>query len=135
MSFSYVRTCALIAALFAVAALPFTTALAEEPANSAPTPPISLDPNMLKPPAPATESPPTVKPLRDGAGSKIDLPTKFDLGTSELRLDTSRKAVDSIPRVGIDAADPKVLNPNLPQEKDSPLKPDYFGITISTPTH
>jgi len=63
--------------------------------------------------------------------SGIAIPNKIDLGPSQLRFDAGRK--DPIPRVGIDAADPTVLNPNLPQQKDSPLTP-YVGFTLSTPT-
>jgi hypothetical protein len=86
------------------------------------------------PPAPGFEEPKAANP-KDEKDPGLELPTKFGLGSSQLRLDTNRKEIDPIPRVGIDAADPTVLNPNLPQEKASPLKPGYFGFTISTPTH
>lgn len=86
------------------------------------------------PPAPGFEEPKKAKPT-DEKEPGLELPTKFELGNSQLRVDTNRKEIDPIPRVGIDAADPRVLNPNLPQEKTSPLKPGYFGFTISTPTN
>jgi hypothetical protein len=121
------RISLLAAGLFVVAAaMPAATM-----AQTSSTHPRSVDTLPL---APGFEKPEDIKP-RDEKDSKLELPTQFDLGTSQLRLDTNRKEIDPIPRVGIDAAEPTVLNPNLPQEKPSPLKPGYFGFTISTPTH
>jgi hypothetical protein len=121
------RISLLTAGLLVVAAALPAAVIAQTP------PPHSRNVDTL-PLAPGFEKPEDIKP-RDEKDSKLELPTQFDLGNSKLRLDTNRKEIDPIPRVGIDAADPKVLNPNLPQEKESPLKPGYFGFTISTPTH
>lgn len=107
-----------------------SAAPAQAPKTGTPAP-LTID---ALPPAPGFEEPKAIVP-KDEKGSGLELPNKFDLGNSQLRFDTNRKEIDPIPRIGIDAADPRVLNPNLPQEKTSPLKPDYFGFTISTPTH
>ena len=125
MTYAFFRIGELAAGFFALVAA--SSALAQHGA------PVPLDPYLLKPPAPGFEKPVTPGPEND-KGAKLELPDHIDLGTSQLRFDTNRKAVDSTPRVGIDTADPTVLNPRLPQEKASPLKPDYFGFTLSTPT-
>lgn len=70
---------------------------------------------------------------RDKAGA--GLPDRVDLGKSVLRFDTNRSALNSGPKVGIDDADQTVLNPGIPTHKDSPLQPNYFGLTLTTPTH
>jgi hypothetical protein len=124
MAYAFFRIGALAAGFFALVAA--STALAQQGA------PVPLDPYLLKPPAPGFETPVTPEPEND-KGAKLELPTQFDLGTSQLRFDAKRD--DPIPRIGIDAVDPTVLNPGLPQAKDSPLKPNYFGFTLSTPTH
>jgi len=137
MSYALVRHSAVVAGLFALfVSWPHAAALAQQPAVAAPSVPLTLDSNLLKPPAPGVglDKPPAAKP-EDDKSSPLALPDHIDLGTSQLRFDTSRKTVDSIPRLGIDAADPKVLNPGLPHGNASPLKPDYFGFTLSTPTH
>jgi hypothetical protein len=137
MSYAFVRHSAVAAGLFALFVFwPHAAALAQQPAEAAPSAPLTLDPNLLKLPAPGSDfdKPSTARP-QDDTSAKLDLPDHIDLGTSQLRFDTSRKTVDSVPLVGIDAADPKVLNPRLPHENASPLKPDYFGFTLSTPTH
>jgi hypothetical protein len=128
MTRAFVRTIVLAAGTLAAAGQ-FTVARAQKSSGVAP---LALD--SLPPPAPGFEKPEGLKP-RDEKDSKLELPTQLNLGNSQLRLDTNRKEIDPIPRIGIDAADPAVLNPNLPQEKASPLKPGYFGFTITTPTH
>jgi hypothetical protein len=137
MSYAFVRHSAVAAGLFAFfVSWPHVAALAQQPAEAASLAPLTLDPNLLKPPAPGSDFDKlsTARP-QDDTSAKLELPDHINLGTSQLRFDTRREAVDSTPRVGIDAADPTVLNPRLPQEKASPLKPDYFGFTLSTPTH
>jgi hypothetical protein len=67
--------------------------------------------------------------------SGITLPTRIDLGGSTLRLDTDRSAINNGPRVGIDSTDLSTQNPGLPTKKDATLAPNYFGLTITTPTH
>jgi hypothetical protein len=122
MKYAFVRTSALTATLFALGT---SLALAQQSA------PFSLDPNLLTP-APGFEKPTAASP-QDEKDSKLTLPDHIDLGTSQLRFDTDRN--DPIPRVGIDQVDPSLVDPRLPAEKSSPLKPKYFGFTLSTPTH
>ena len=122
MTLAPVRTSALTAAIFVLVA---SGALAQQP-----TPP-KLDPNLMAP-APGFETPYVAR--ADGeTGSSLKLPDHIDFGTSQLRLDTEHK--DPIPRVGIDAVDPAILNPGLAQSQDTKLTPKYFGFTLSTPTH
>ena len=131
------RSC-IAAALLASALVAGGTALAgdaaSKPAGAAATPQVTLDPEQLVVPRPSDDvskfTPDT--PGEDKAG--LAIPNKIDLGTSQLRFDADRKAIDTGPRVGIDAVDPTVLNPNLPQRKQSPMEP-YVGFTLSKPTN
>ncbi len=128
MTFGSVRTIVLAAGFFALAA---SGAVAAKRQNTDATP-LSLD--SLPPPAPGFEKPDGIKP-RHEKDSGLELPAEIDLGAAQLRFDTNRKETDPIPRVGVDAVDPKLLNHNVPRENPSELEPDYFGFTLSTPTH
>jgi hypothetical protein len=61
----------------------------------------------------------------------LKIPNSIKFGDRTLSLDTDRKSVDSSPRVGVDAQ-PQVLNQHT---DDDPLKPGYFGLKLSMPTH
>jgi hypothetical protein len=61
---------------------------------------------------------------------KLEMPS-FDLGESKLQFDTKRAPVDT--PVGIETKDPALLIPGQPIQKESPLKPDYFGLKLTTP--
>jgi hypothetical protein len=98
--------------------------------------PVTLSPDLYKLPPPAPNvDPGTFSADKFGNESPgFTLPDRIDLGGSVLRFDTRRSAVDSVPRVGIDNADPALLNPGIPTRKESPLTPSYFGLTLTTPT-
>jgi hypothetical protein len=135
----------ILAAIFVFGALPPNNAARGQPAASAPPPqfePASaaaplLDPDLFKFPHSSSNY--------DSSKFKLDkyqkespgvtLPNRIDLGASTLRLDTDRSAVNNGPRVGIEAVDPAQLNPGIPTRKDSPLTPNYFGLTFTAPTH
>jgi hypothetical protein len=61
----------------------------------------------------------------------LKIPNSIRLGDQTLSFDTDRKSVDSIPRVGVDAQ-PHVLNQRA---DDDSVKPGYFGLKLSVPTH
>jgi hypothetical protein len=128
MTYGLLKTIVLAASLFAFA-LPGPIAAQGRDTDAAP---LSLD--ALPPPAPGFERSDGIKPQPE-KDSGLKSPAKIELGAAQLRLDTNRKDVDQIPRVGIDAADQRQLNRNITPEKPSELKPDYFGFTLSTPTH
>jgi hypothetical protein len=102
---------------------------------------VSKAPAAVAPPLPLDASSSTLSPseLGDDAllgrssadSSDIKIPDSIKFGNGTLRFDTSRKAVDSIPRVGLDAKDPAVL----PVPKDQDLPTSYFGLTLTAPTH
>jgi hypothetical protein len=125
-SFGTFAAIACIALLLAVSA-----ALAENTASKrAAAPPPSLDTTASDlSPAALGEN---IGPRDKSAADKPDLtiPDSIKFGNRTLRFDTDRKAVDSIPRVGLDATDPAVL----PSHRDQDLPPSYFGLTLTTPT-
>jgi hypothetical protein len=133
----------IVAAILAIAALwPNKTVLAEQAASKPPSPltssaPGSLDANLFKIPQAAPIG--DFDKLKFGKSRQetpeFALSDRIDLGSHVLRFDTSRSAVDSIPRVGIDNADPSLLNQAMPGAKSSPMMPSYFGLTFTTPTH
>jgi hypothetical protein len=129
--FRIARAAGIVAGVFAFAALSLHIQALAQPAA------VTLDPDLFKLPPPA----PSVDLGKFGAdkfgtgGSEFTLPNRIDLGSSMLRFDTSRSAIDDGPRVGIDNADPSLLNPRIPTRKDSPLTPNYFGLTFTAPTH
>lgn len=134
------------AAIFMLSALPLAraadtdeVAVAPPPSHFEPAAPGAdlLDPNLLKIPHAASVRDHGKFEARNAQTDKPDLtiPDTIDLGKSMLRFDASRSAINSGPRVGIDALDPSVLNPGIPARKDSPLTPSYFGLTLTTPIH
>ena len=129
------------AAALAIALLPQSAAFAGKTASKAkalasPSAPLSLDPNStsLSPSALGYD----VDNLETGrSGDRkpdLKIPDRIKLGDHTLRFDTSRKAIDTIPRVGPDAPGASVLNQHPPVDNDLPT-PDYFGLTLTTPTH
>ncbi len=109
-------------------------AASEPPSEPATSEPALLDPNLLKIPQP--------EPRYDN--NKFDLgkfeKDKFELaipsisfGSTMLRFDTDRSVLNTAPRTGIGSADPALLNLGTPARKEQPLKPNYFGLTITTP--
>lgn len=102
-----------------------------------PPAPLSLDPNASSLPASALGG--DAGQLNSGESSEdkpdLKIPDRIKLGNQTLRFDTSRKVVDSIPRVGVEATDPAVFNKGTAADDDLPLKPDYFGLTLTVPTH
>jgi hypothetical protein len=99
-------------------------------AHAAVAPKLSLDgnPSALSPSQLGDDSG-LDKTVPDTPDMKI--PDRIKFGNGTLRFDTSRKAVDTIPRVGLDAKDPAVL----PAPKDQDLPTSYFGLTLTAPTH
>jgi hypothetical protein len=124
----------LLTTLFLLFSAALTSAAVAEQAADGASPQLTLDPDLLNLPAPAAPKT-SAAGAEDDADAKLKLPTQFDLGTSQLRLDTDRKAADSIPRVGVEATEPNVIIPGARADDASPLKPNYFGFTLSTPTH
>ena len=108
----------------------------KQPAAAAAKAPLSLD-------AKSTELPPSAlgeDGSRNDFGESADksdhkISDGIKLGNQTLRFDTNRKAIDSAPRVGLDATDPYVLNRDAAAADDASLKPKYFGLTITVPTH
>jgi len=132
------RLAGVLAAGFAVAGLLATSAAmaetAKQPAAVAPKAPLLLD-------AKSTELPPSALG-EDGKRNEFGddnsdhkISDGIKLGNQTLRLDTNRKAIDAAPRVGLDATDPYVLNRDAAAADDASLKPNYFGLTITVPTH
>jgi len=68
----------------------------------------------------------------DGAGSQIALPNKMDLGKYQLELNVKRNDANSRPQ--IDSGETANINSTMPQQKQSPV-PNYFGLTLTAPTH
>lgn len=103
----------------------------------APSPAITLDPNLFKVPPPTANA--EIGTFSAGKSNDpatgFSIPNTIDLGSAALRFDTSRSALSSGPKVGIDSVEPQVLNPGIPTRKDSLLTPSYFGLTLTTPTH
>ncbi len=64
--------------------------------------------------------------------SGVALPDRVDLGGSMLRFDADRSAVSRGPRVGVESHDPSFLSRST--RKDEPGL-NYFGLTLTTPTH
>ena len=131
----------IVAGVFAFAASwphePALAAQATSTASSSADAPAALTPDLFKLP-PSTSSVDLGKFSTDKfgtEGAEFTLPNRIDLGSSMLRFDTSRSVIDNGPRVGIDNADPSLLNPGIPTRKDSPLTPNYFGLTFTSPTH
>ena len=94
----------------------------------APPHPLGSNPSALSPSALGVDT-----SRFDESADKPDLkiPTGIKFGNKTLRFDTDSKALDSIPRVGLDATDRHVL----PMQKDEDLPPTYFGLTLTAPTH
>jgi hypothetical protein len=101
---------------------------------------VSKAPAAVAPPLPLDASSSTLSPFelgddtllgRSSDSSDIKIPDSIKFGNGTLRFDTSRRAVDTIPRVGLDAKDPAVL----PAPKDQDLPTSYFGLTLTAPTH
>jgi hypothetical protein len=132
----------LASSLIIVGLLLPAAAVAENAANKAksPTAPpasLSLDPNSSAlPPAALGEDAGQVKfGEPDDKEPDLKFPDRIKLGDHTLQFDTSRKSIDTIPRVGVDATDPHVLNQATPPDSDLLLKPNYFGLTLTVPTH
>ena len=131
------RCAAVLAAGFAIAGLPAAGAAMAETAKQ------SAAKTQRPPEAKSTELPPSAlgeDVNRNDLGESADtadhkLSDGFKLGDQTVRFDTNRKAVESAPRVGLDATDPYVLNRNAAAADDASLKPNYFGLTITLPTH
>ncbi len=126
------RTLAALAAFVAALLAVNGAALAGNTASRQPAaPPLSLEvnPSELSPSALGADTDEFGKSAADKPDLKI--PDSIKLGDRTLRFDTDRKAVDSIPRVGLDATDRHVL----PMPKDEDLPPAYFGLTLTVPTH
>lgn len=103
-------------------------------AAAAASAPLSLDPNASSLPASALGGD-TGELNSSDDKPDFAIPDRIKLGNQTLRFDTSRKAVDSIPHVGLDSPDSPVLNKGTAADNESSLKPDYFGLTLTTPTH
>ncbi len=116
-------------ALLGGAALAGDTATKPAPAGASPQ--VTFDPKQFVLPNVSDDASTfTPKGLADDEPA-FSMP-QIDLGTSQLSVETNRNAINNGPRVGIEKIDPTVLNPNLPQHKESPLQP-FVGFKLSTP--
>lgn len=130
----FIRFAVAAAALFAPTLLGSTAlagSSASKPASPDAAPHLIFDPKQFVVPQ-ASGDTNRFTPKISGEDKPAFAMPKIDLGTSQLHLDTDRKAIDTGPRVGIEPADPAALNPNLGQRKEPPLDP-YVGFTLSTP--
>lgn len=84
--------------------------------------------SALSPAALGMDPPKSDKAAADKPDVKI--PDNIKFGDRTLSFEADRKAADSIPRVGLDAADPEIL----PKSKDQDLPPAYFGLKLTVPT-
>lgn len=122
------RSVASLAAFIAVVLLTANGAAAAGTAKKKHVAPAPSDAN-------ATSLSPSALGMDEGSTAEdkpdIKIPNSVKLGDHTLRFDADSKAVDSIPRVGLDATDRHVL----PSPNDQDLPPAYFGLKLTTPMH
>jgi hypothetical protein len=142
MSYPRIWNIAAIVGLLALsAAWPSGASLAQQNAGTssakAATPtPDAIDPDWFKLPATPGKfnyTPALNQPAEPN--SKIALPNNIKIGKSELQFDAGRRPVNADAFKGIDNSGSTVLNTQLDQQKGSQIKPNYFGFTLSVPTH
>jgi hypothetical protein len=127
----YFRSILAAAALVALGCPALAGGTAAKPTKADEAPAVTLDPKQFIVPDVSDEARKFMSKQPGGNSPAFSMP-QIDLGDSQLSLETDRDAIDGGPRVGIEKFDPTVLNPNLPQQKESPLQP-YVGFKLSTP--
>jgi hypothetical protein len=127
----YFRLTVAAAALVALGGPALAGGTAAEPTTADDAAAVTIDPRQFIVPDVSDDARKFMS-KKPGENSPAFSTPQIDLGASQLSLETDRDAIDSGPRVGIEKIDPTVLNPNLPQQKESPLQP-YVGFKLSTP--
>ena len=113
-----------IATLAALAALLLSVGTVALAGNAPKASSSALSPSALGMDSPNSDKADAVKP-------DVKIPDNIKFGDRTLSFEADRKPADSIPRVGLDAADPEIL----PKSKDQDLPPAYFGLKLTIPTH